>query len=836
MDNSNPVIHFNRPRLNQLFMEAIKYPLIIVCAGAGYGKTSAVLDFIKEYKALNIWIQLSEKDNIGSRFWENCANTMAPINKALVDACVKLGFPDTPEKVKQYMELVNTLVDKKRRLLIFDDFHYIQEPSVIRFLEECVIHRMPPGTSILIISRSSPQLNIANMISKGYIYNITENDLRFTENELAQYFNQLDLYPDQSIINEIIQDTEGWVFAINLIAHSYKKAPGYNGYLRNAMKFNIFKLMETEIWNEISPSLQTFLIRLSLIEHLSTELISLLAGKEKNLIKELEKQTAYIRQDQYINAYLIHPLFLDFLKDKQKLLSEKQKKETYSVTGEWCNKNGFKMDALSYYEKIGDYKSIASILYALPPQIPRNIVKFAADILDRAPKETAVSINNFASMHLSTYMGQGLWEDALKLAERYEKLFLKLPKGNPFKNQALSTIYNSWGYLRILMSIKDDIYDFDKYFIKYCKHIKQPLDMIRIYNHGPGPWINGTGTSRKGAPQEFIDALKRSTDAVKKHLKGFKPGDSEIAMGELNFYRGNLSEAETDIIMGLEQARECKQYEIMHRGLFYMMRLSFVQGNYEKLQTVLREIKSHLEETVYLKRHINYDITMCWYYCLLGMPDKVPAWLKEGFSPYGHAAFIENFANQMKAWYCLATRNYPSLLSYIQELKQRESYLYGRIEMFAMEACVHYKMKNTQKALVSLKDAYSEAHPNELLMPFIELGKDMRTLSSFALKKNCGIPKAWLETVNRKSASYAKRQAHIITHYKQEHSISDISISPREAEVIADLSHGLSRTEIAANRGLSINTIKMIINRVYMKLGAENLADAIRIATRKKIL
>ena len=836
MDNTNPITHYKRPRLNQLFMEAIKHPLIIVCAGAGYGKTSAVLDFVKEYKAVNIWIQLSEMDNIGARYWENYTNALAPFNKVFIDGCIKLGFPDTPEKIKEYTKLINNHVDKKRRLLILDDFHYIHDPGVIRFLEECIIHTTLPGTSVLIISRSSPQINIANMISKGLIYNITENDLRFTGNELSQYFTQLKLHPGQENLREIMQDTEGWVFAINLIAHSYKKAPGYGGYLKNAMKFNIFKLMETEIWDGISSLLKKFLLRLSLIEHLSIELISLLAGKEKELIVELEKQTAYIRQDQYINAYLIHPLFLEFLKEKQKLLTEKQKRETYLIAGEWCNKNGFKMDALTYFEKIGNYKSIISILYALPSQIPRNIANFAAEILDRAPEQAAVSVQYFASMHLSTYMGQGLWEKAIKLAERYEKLFLKLPKDNPFRSQALSTIYHIWGYLSILMGMKNDVYNFDKYFEKFCKHSTLPFNMTRSYNHGPGPWINGAGSSRKGAPQEFIEALTRATDTVTKHLGGLKTGDADVARGELKFYQGDLREAETYITMGLEQARENKQFEIIHRGLFYMLRINFVQGNYEKAQNVLKEIKSYLNDTIYLQRHINYDITMCWYYCVIGLPENVPVWFKESFSSYGHAAFIENFANQMKALYCFVTRNYPPLLSYIQELKQRESYLFGRVEMLAMEACIHYKMKNTKKALASLKEVYNEAHPNELLMPFIELGKDMRTLTSFALKKPCGIPKTWLETVNRKSASYAKRLSHIITHYKQEHSITDISISPREAEILADLSHGLSRTEIADNRGLSINTIKMVIGSVYMKLGAENLADAIRIAAEKKIL
>jgi len=230
------------------------------------------------------------------------------------------------------------------------------------------------------------------------------------------------------------------------------------------------------------------------------------------------------------------------------------------------------------------------------------------------------------------------------------------------------------------------------------------------------------------------------------------------------------------------------------------------------------------------------------------MPDKSPDWLKENFSLYAHASFIENYANQMKARYSYAARNYSQLLSYIHNMKQRESYLFGRIEMLAIEACIHYKMKNTEKAYITLLEAYNTASPNNIITPFIELGKDMRTLTSFALKKANpknkdadmelnSIPKSWLEEINRKSASYAKRLAHFITNYKQANGITDkIVISPREREILTDLSHGLSRTEIAASRNLSINTVKMLINNVYMKLGAENLADTIRIATEKKIL
>jgi DNA-binding NarL/FixJ family response regulator len=158
--------------------------------------------------------------------------------------------------------------------------------------------------------------------------------------------------------------------------------------------------------------------------------------------------------------------------------------------------------------------------------------------------------------------------------------------------------------------------------------------------------------------------------------------------------------------------------------------------------------------------------------------------------------------------------------------------------MLAMEACIYYRMKDREKACAVLTEAYNNASPNDIVIPFIELGKDMRMLTSFALKQpNNVIPKEWLESVNRKSATYAKRLVHVVTEYKRANNIKDdIAISPREHEILTDLSHGLSRAEIAASRRLSINTVKMVINNVFMKLGAENLADAIRIATERKII
>jgi len=820
-------------------MEAVKYPVVTICAGAGYGKTSAVHDFLNSYETSKAWVQLTERDNLRSRLWENYINTMAKENKTLAKAIGELGFPETKDKLNQYLCLWHKHIETKSRIVVLDDFHFIEDPSIIRFFNECVLFKLPPGTSLFLISRSIPKINITTIESRNYMFRINEDDLRFTESELAQYFRKCNISIEPESLREIMKDTGGWAFAINIIARSYQKAPGYGGYLRNAMKTNLFQLMEAQDWNEISKSLQTFLIRLSMIDHLAVELITLLAQGNEKLIAELEKQNAYVRRDNYINAYLIQPLYLEFLSTKQESLSEEQKKETYSIAGNWCKKNGYFLDALAYFEKNNDYVSIASVFPDLPVQIPPDIAKYTATILERASADVFEKTGFLAAIHLRCYVSLGQVKKAVELAQYYEAKYLKLTKiSDEQVRSTLAGIYYSWARMRYALGITDDCYDFDLYFEKLSKCFPEPVDPGNYISPSPGAWICMVGSSRKGAPEDFIAALSRIVVHLSKCFKGFDTGHADLAQGELKYYQGHFSAAENLLASALKRTPEKEQTEFVHRALFYSLRIAVAQGNYPKTCQILKKLKTLRDENDYSNRFTNYDISLSWYYYILGIPEYMPDWLQDDFSPYHHTAFKENFANQIKARFCYKSRNYTPLLLYIQEMKQRESFLFQRLEMLAIEACVHYKMKNKNKSLDTLLEGYKTASPNDLIIPFIELGKDMRTLTAVALKESKGdIPLPWLENINHKAASYARRQAQIVAKYRQDMGLeNNITLSPRENEILMDLSNGLSRAEIAAKHKLSINTIKTDINMIFSRTGAKNLANLIRIVMEKKLI
>ena len=834
--NSN---YCDRPRLDQLFVEAMQYPLVLVVAGTGYGKTWAVNNFLRRHEKFSTWIQLTERDNLASRFWENFAHSVQSVNNDLANAMRALGFPENNDKLHRFISMLQDSEVDRSHILVLDDLHHINNPAILRLLE-AFIQNLQPSDSLILISQNIPNINLSSLQARNQVFTVNEDDLRFSTEEVARFFQQQQISVQPSNLLAIMQDTKGWAFAINLLSHSYQRAPGYEGYLRNAVKMNVFQLMESEIWQQISAKLQSFLVSLSLIDQQAIDLINQLAGSDSELLAEMDRQSAYIRRDNDIGAYLIHPLFLEYLRQKQGILTPEQQLETYRITARWCDQNNFRMDALNYYEKIGDYQAIINILFRLPLQIPQDIAEYVLNIFKRAPQEVFDQVELFAVMYIRALMSLGQWSETEQLMDRLEQHYLYgCDNELDFCNHDLGGIYYCRGILRSLLSTMDDNYDFDGYYAKADACLSaSPIDIGTLSNHPAGPWISLVGSAAAGAPDNYNAKLTIAVSHVTHCLHGAMSGFDDLARGELEFFQNREREAQANLVLGLERAREAHQFDAMQRALFYLLRMAILHGDLERMDSILAEMTELLEEQNYNQRYATYDIALAWYYCALGLTESVPDWLKENFSPYGHAYYIENFGNQAKARYCYLTRNYAPLLAYIEEMVQRESILYGRVEMLTARACVYSIQHEKAKAIQALETAWQTAAPNNIVTPFIILGKDMRTLTAAALKEsNTGIPVEWLLDINRRSASFAKRRSHLLAEYRQAHNLTaKISLSRREAEVLTDLSQGLSRQEIATVHQLSINTIKLIINQLYIKLEAHNLADLIRVAAQNHLI
>jgi LuxR family maltose regulon positive regulatory protein len=761
------------------------------------------------------------------------------IHTELAEKYREIGFPDTQAKLDNFVVHRRTLLRGKPYIIVCDDVHLLKDPTVLDFMGK-MVGGLSPNLTIFLIYRNFPDIDIKTFQTKGLVSEITESDLNFTQTELSDYLKQQGLSIDSQTVRDIYTDTGGWTFAVNLVARSLKRVPKYTGFVKPTLKPNIFGLMESENWNTLSERLRRFLLQLSLIDHISAELAVILAESYDEgalVLEELKQQNAYIRHDGYGGAYLIHRLYLEFLKSKQNLLSDEEKAHTYRMAAFWCNQNNFKVDALRYYEKLGDYGAIIGIAWEMYEYMTDDVLLCLSEIIERAPAQAMFGVDFMPSFHLYTLVYLGQFEKFFDLVDVYVQKLLALPEDNSFRNRTLGAIYFIWGKLRFVMCTIDGGYDFDEYVAKGMDYwMITPADVVRKIIFPYGAWVSTMGSSQSSDLEKYGAAVKSMVEKVAPFYSGIM-GFENLYYGELKFYQGDIRGAEVLFRKTLEFGQNNGQFETVQRSLFYLLRTAIAHGNVAKTENALKELELLLDESGFSRRNVTHDIVKGWYCCTVCQYEMISDWLKGEFVPYSHAHFIDNYSNQIRARYHYLKRNYPLLLGYISEMKKRESILYGRVEMLALEACTHYKMKNKSAAWESLTQAYEAALPNKIYMPFVELGKDMRTLTSSAMRDDVeiAVPNAWLELMKQKSSSYAKYQSVFINEQKSG-TPSNKVLSPREYDVLRELYSGATQAEIAKKHSLSINTVKMVTKSIYEKLHVHKISDLIRVAAERNLV
>ncbi|MDR3338143.1 MAG: LuxR C-terminal-related transcriptional regulator [Treponema sp.] len=851
-------IYLERPRVHQCLEKALESPIVSVVAGAGYGKTHAVYSYLRKNATTAFWLQISERDNLEQRFWENLLGAISSYHRDVGAKLRELDFPSTLRQFDRYRSFLEKAMNPRRKyIVVLDDCHLLHSKAVLRF---CQWSAEAPFLNIqgIMIFRIEPNLNFIPLVSKGLVAGITADDLRFSEQEIHDYFKLQNIELDADAIKQILQDTEGWAMAVDLIARERRKnnqaeLSNFTSLLKN----NAFKDIEQVVFTGIDEKLKKFLIKLSLLEHRPPELLEKIESN-RDFFSAMVQISPFIRYDAYQNEYRIHHLFLEFLTKRQNELTGEEIREVYSRAAEWCVANNQLMDAALDYERARNYQGFLGIILSFPRLLPDRAAKFFLECINRllslhapqGPPGTGMDEESMAAIFLyyvikaKIFLALGRFEDSAQLSREAIAKFEPLPPG-AYRARILSASYNNLGFIAVLSVIVTK----DRNFIHWFEQAR------RYYMEFPQPVSKNESCSnissyicRVGYPaekEEFersLEALTAIIPLVAEVNNGFFYGLDSLGWAELAYYRGDLDNAEKFAFQAVYKAREKNQYEIESRGLFYLLRLSLHKGKTRETEEILKELNTQLEKKDYLNRYTFYDISSGWYYAQIGEKSKLGAWLKnEYWDNKSNTLFYRNFEVLIKAKCFFAAGYYSEALTVLEEFQKNkkplENFLLGNIEMTVLRAACLYRRKNDAEGRAALEAAYEMACSNSLIMPFIELGEDMRLLAGEALNSpNCSIPRPWLETIRGKASAYGKK---LFLAAEENRSSLPEQAAPaltwREREVLKALSRGWNREKIAGNLATSVNTVKAEISSVYTKLGAQNRADAVRIAGKLNI-
>ena len=852
LDSAPLTAHYMpRPRIDKIFDQATRCKLVYVIAGIGYGKTQSVYHYIKQREdAVVRWVQLTESDNIGSRYWENLTRTISLDNPDLALKLRELGFPKTLSLFKQFTEIIKTSEHRSHKtFLVLDDFHLIHSQEALTFAERCA-HLPIPGACVIIISKNEPEINAVSLFAKGNASLITEDELRFTGQEIAQFLRLHDISFSAEELPKYYDATKGWALAVKLLFLVQKRVPKNLNFALGAIRQNVFNLFETEAWADFSESVKETMIRLSLVSDLP--ITPLYAISNDNFLQENSSQLAsFMWFDSFIGDYRIHPLYLEFLRGKQSILSEEEKQDTYRRAAQWCSENNFFMDAMQYYAKSYQYERMLETLLSYPFKLPRDTCEYFLQIIEglepsgqeQANKQSLLLLKNFFAPLL--LIGAGRYEEARVRCWAIIKEWERAK--DPFASNLLSAAYSNLAYSEIYNCTVTHNYDFPQYMKKSVEYYKKssipPLAIsgafavadIRSY------------ACLVGLPADyaefdkFLDVAKETVTYIAETTHNMYYGYDDLAACEIAFFKNQPDLAKNYANNAILKAREKKQYSIELMAEQYLLRLAAQEGNVSLAKEVLKYLQAHLDNPDFWNRSLLYDLTIGTFYAQIGLTDMVPAWFDTDDKDAGAEVRLPARELVVSVRYHIACKKYDQALTVLSKSYPRdpeEQFLFGELRLLLLTAAARRGMGDAAGAVADFEKAYEWSFRGAFEMLFIELGGELHPLIALVLaKKSSKIPKEWLKTIGRKASIYAKQAAVVANAIQSERRETDpIALSEREREVLNDMYHGLSREEIAVNRHLSLNTVKKLLQSTYIKIGASSNVDAVRIAIQEKII
>jgi len=474
-DINQSTYYMPRPRLKEIFDQATRCKLVYVIAGTGYGKTQAVRHYIEQQQESVVrWIQITENDNISSRYWENLVYTVSLDTPVMAVKLRELGFPETLTRFKQFAEIIRSTEQRSRRIFfVLDDFHLIHSKDLLVFAERCAQLHIQGGC-VIIISKNEPKINVTTLQSKGKVGIITEDELRFTPEEVTEFFwKSGEPFSKQELL-QLMDATKGWALAIDMLSSNLKRLPDNLNLALNIMMQNIFNLLEIEAWADFPEDIQKNVVKLSLLSDLPIMPPQEISSKSE-FLQNTPGLASFVWFNSFTNDFKIHPLYLEFLQSKHSVLSDEEKREVYQKAAQWCSESDFFIYAVNYYAKLGQFENIIKTLLSHPFKLPRDTSEYFFNIIENLNQgndtQTSPSLLFLKNYFIPLFLvGMGRYQEAkeraLAVIEKWERV------NNPLATVFLYTSYSNLAYIDMYICTITHKYDAPEYTRKSVEHYK----------------------------------------------------------------------------------------------------------------------------------------------------------------------------------------------------------------------------------------------------------------------------------------------------------------------------------------------------------------------------
>jgi LuxR family maltose regulon positive regulatory protein len=316
-----------RPEVIEKIAVAGRRKLLIVCAPAGYGKTTLLAEAGRRLEWPTVWYKLDALDH----------DPLALI--ASLAEGIRRQFPDFGDVLFERLENANEIPLPAQEMLtiflaeleeavdadlhiVLDDYHEAADSPELNSALSFIVERLPASLHLCVLTRYEPLFATAKLRLSDELAEVGVDDLRFDADQIAATLaahNIRGLEVHQ--LQRLAELTEGWPASVVLAgkALEWSDLPSIEGALADPrLQKDIYSYLAEQVLQRESAETQAFLMSTCCLDHITVELANAVADIDcaQRLLSHLEEKRVFTFASADRSTYRYHNLFRDYLRHR----------------------------------------------------------------------------------------------------------------------------------------------------------------------------------------------------------------------------------------------------------------------------------------------------------------------------------------------------------------------------------------------------------------------------------------------------------------------------------------------------------------------------------------
>lgn len=301
-----------RPRLLKQIDLALKSGMCWLAAPAGYGKTTAFVDYLRSSAAKYVWFRIDEGDQDIARFFDYLARSLDSTEAAAAMPVFGSEYAEQPKAFARRFFRAYFAQLKPGTILVLDDLHYA-DTADFRSMLAVLLRELPNTLRCACLSRTLPQEELGDLALGGQLTVIGQSALEFSD---AEARNLVKLRLKRAAATIDVDLARGWAVGLVLLTERGYSQPLAQGDGGSTSKHALFDVLGRHFFYTLPPADQDMLMKLNLLPEISRDLANAMIGSEdagKLLDRLYQRQLLITRTQASGHHFQLHDLLRDFL-------------------------------------------------------------------------------------------------------------------------------------------------------------------------------------------------------------------------------------------------------------------------------------------------------------------------------------------------------------------------------------------------------------------------------------------------------------------------------------------------------------------------------------------